>query len=164
MFKRSAASAAAGLTLGCALGAAPAGASPTRYDSTERSVVAQVNAIRAQHGLRTLRRSTGLSRAADKKAREVVRTDSLSHTSPNGASMQSRVRRYVKARAVGETLGVVPRNGPQAARVVGAWMSSPSHRAALLSPSFRRVGIGRRKGSIGSGRVAVFALDLASAR
>ena len=164
MFKRSATLTVAGLTLGSALSTAPAGASPTRYDSTERSVVAQVNAIRAQHGLRTLRRSTGLSRAADTKAREVVRTDSLSHSSADGASMQSRLRRFVKARAVGETLGVVPRGGPQAARVVGAWMSSPGHRAALLSPSFRRVGIGRRKGSIGSGSVAVFALDLASAR
>jgi uncharacterized protein YkwD len=164
MSKRRATLVVAGLTLGCALPAAPAGAASTRHDRTERSVVRKVNAIRAQHGLRRLRRSRGLARAADRKAREILRTDTLSHSSPDGTPMQHRVRRYVNARSVGETLGIVPRRGSQAGRIVGAWMSSPSHRAALLSPSFRRVGVGRRKGRVGGGRVSAFALDLASSR
>ncbi len=164
MSKRRATFVVAGLTLGCVVPPAPAGATATRQDTTERSVVKKVNAIRAQHGLRKLRRSTALTVAADRKAREVLRTDTLTHSSPDGTTMHRRVRRYVDARSVGETLGVVPRGRAQAARIVGAWMSSPGHRAALLAPGFRRVGVSRRKGRLGSGRVAVFALDLASAR
>jgi uncharacterized protein YkwD len=164
MSKRRATLVVAGLTLGCALPAAPAGATATRQDSTERSVVAKVNALRATRGLRALRRSTALTLAADRKAREVVRTDTLTHSSPDGTPMQQRVRRFVDARAIGETLGVVPRGDSQAARIIGTWMSSPSHRAALLSPAFRRVGVSRRTGHMAAGRVSVFAVDLASAR
>jgi uncharacterized protein YkwD len=164
MSKRRATYLVAGLTLGCALPAAPADAGSAKQDRVERAVVKQVNSIRAQHGLRALRRSRGLARAADVKAKEVASTAVLSHASPDGTPMHQRVRRYVNARAVGEALGYVPARSPQANRIVKAWMASPSHRAALLSPSFRRVGVGRRKGRVGSNRVAVIALDLASGR
>ena len=165
MPKRRATVVVAGLTLGCALTPAPAGATP-RQDSVERSVVAKINAVRAQSGLRRLRRSYGLAVAADQKALEVAGTDALDHGSPDGTAMSQRVRRYVSARLIGETLGLVPTAtaGEQAATVVGNWFASPGHRAALLSPQFRRVGISRRTAVVGSGPVSIFALDLASAR
>jgi uncharacterized protein YkwD len=47
--------------------------------------------------------------------------------------------------------------------VVRMWMHSPPHRASLLSRSFRRIGIARRKGSLGRTRAVVFTADLASA-
>ena len=164
MSKRRATFAVAGLTLGCALPAAPAHAGSATQDRVERAVIKKVNSIRAHHGLRGLRRSRGLARAADVKAIEVARTAVLSHSSPDGTPMPTRVRRYVRARAVGETVGYVPTRTRQASAIVRAWMASPSHRAALLSPRFRRAGVGRRTGRIGSTRVAVFALDLASIR
>ena len=165
MSKRRATLVVAGLTLGCALPtAAPAQAGSAKQDRVERAVVKKVNALRAQRGLRKLRRSRGLARAADVKAREVASTSVLTHTSPDGTSMPTRVRRFVRARIVGETVGYVPTRSRQATRIVNAWMSSPSHRAALLSPQFRRVGVGRRRARMGSSRVAVFALDLASSR
>ena len=77
------------------------------------------------------------------------------------AAIRSIVQRYVDARAFGETLGTIPRGGGEAAIIVRAWMNSPGHRAALLSPRFRRVGVGRR--SSGAHR-SVIAVDLASAR
>ena len=165
MSKRRATLVVAGLTLGCVVPhPATAEAGSAKQDRVERAVVKKVNSIRAQHGLRKLRRSHGLARAADVKAREVQSTTVLSHSSPDGTPMQTRVRRYVRAKAVGETLGYVPRRSPQANAIVKAWMSSPSHRAALLSPGFRRVGVGRRKGKMGRSRVAIIALDLASAK
>lgn len=166
MSKRRATLIVAGLTLGCFsfIPADPAAAGSAKQDRVERAVVKQVNSIRAQHGLRPLRRSRGLARAADVKAREVASTQVLSHDSPDGTPMHSRVRKYVKARSVGETIGYVPARSRQASAIVRAWMASPSHRQALLSPTFRRVGVGRRKGSFGSSRVAVIALDLASSR
>jgi uncharacterized protein YkwD len=164
MSKHRATFAVAGLTLGCAAAAAPAEAGPARQDRVERAVVRQVNAIRAQRGLRHLRRHHGLARAADVKAKEVAHTAVLSHASPDGTSMDQRVRRYVRARAVGETIGYVPAQSHQAQLIVDRWMASPAHRAALLSGTFRRVGVGRRRGRVGAGRVTVIALDLASSR
>jgi len=149
------------LSICCAAPAAPALAASAKQDRVERAVVQQVNAIRAQHGLRALRRSRGLARAADVKAREVAQTNVLSHSSPDGTPMMARVRRYVDAHAFGETLGTTPRGGGEAAIIVRAWMSSPAHRAALMSPRFRRVGVGRRATS---GHRSIIAVDLASAR
>jgi uncharacterized protein YkwD len=166
VFKRRATLIVAGLTLGCFsfIPSTPAHAGSSKQDRVERAVFHQLNSIRAQNGLRPLRRSRGLARAADVKAREVTRTQILSHDSPNGTSMQSRVRKYVKARTVGETIGYVPARSRQANAIVDAWMASPSHRQALLSPAFRRMGVGRRKGSMGASRVAVIAVDLASSK
>jgi uncharacterized protein YkwD len=164
MSKRRATFVVAGLTLGCALPAAPAQAGSAKQDRVERAVIKKVNSIRAQHGLRALRRSRGLARAADVKAKEVARTSVLSHSSPDGTPMVSRVRRFVRAHTVGETVGYVPSRSGQASRIVNAWMASPSHRAALLSPTFRRAGVGRRTTRMGSSAVAVFAVDLASGR
>lgn len=165
MSKRRATLIVAGLMLGSTqISTAPAHAGSAKQDRVERSVLKQVNAIRAQHGLRQLRRSRALARAADVKAREVTQTQVLSHDSPDGTPMHSRVRKYVKAKSVGETIGYVPAGSRQATAIVNAWMASPSHRQALLSPQFRRVGVGRRNGSMGSSRVTVVALDLASSR
>lgn len=154
----------AGFMLSCALPAAPAEAGSANQDRVERQVLKKVNAIRAQHGLRRLRRHRGLARAADEKAMEVTTTQVLSHSSPDGTSMDQRVRRYVRAEPVGETLGYVPARSRQAQRIVDGWMASPGHRAALLSPAFGRVGVGRRRGRLGKRRIAVIALDLASRR
>lgn len=164
MSKRRATLLVAGLTLGCAVPAAPAEAGSAKQDRVERAVIKRINEIRRDNGLRALRRSRALSRAADSKAREVTRTDVLSHSSPDGTSMSQRVRRYVRAKSVGETIGYVPVRSSQARRIVRNWMQSSSHRQALLSRSFRRVGVGRRKGRVGRSRVAVIALDLASSR
>ena len=164
MFTRRATLAVAGIMLGCALPVAPAEAASARQDRVERAVVKKINAIRAQHGLRKLRRNRGLARAADVKALEVATTQVLSHASPDGTSMDERVRQYVRARQVGETLGYVPAKSNQAQRIVDGWMASPGHQAALLLPAFRRVGVGRRKARLGSDRIAVIALDLASSR
>jgi uncharacterized protein YkwD len=164
MSKRRATLVVVGLTLGCSLPAAPAEAGSAKQDRVERAVFKKVNAIRAQHGLRKLRRHRGLSRAADVKAKEIATTQVLSHSSPDGTSMDQRVRRYVRAEQLGETLGYVPARSKQAQRIVDNWMASPSHREALLSPVFRRAGVGRRKGRLGASKIAVIAHDLASAR
>ncbi|HEX2086175.1 MAG TPA: CAP domain-containing protein [Solirubrobacteraceae bacterium] len=156
---RRAAAVAVGLTTLGSTTPASAQESP-KQDAVERSVVKKLNAMRAQHGLRRLRSSRALNRAADSKSVEIVTTGSFSH-----GALGPRVRRFVRAKAVGETLAwVPPSQGSDAAAVVGAWMRSPSHRATLLSPRFARVGIGRRSGSLGGGPAVVFTVDLASAR
>jgi uncharacterized protein YkwD len=136
-----------------------------RHDRVERAVVRKVNAIRRTHRLRPLRTSRGLARAADRHSLDLLRADVVSHTSPDGTPMPRRVRRYVRARAVGETIAWVDvRTARQAQVIVQAWMASPAHRAALLSARFRRVGVGRRKGVMRGVRTTVTTLNLASKR
>jgi uncharacterized protein YkwD len=143
---------------------AKAGAASSRQDRAERAVLKKVNAIRAQNGLRKLRASRALANSADDKSLEIARSRVVSHTSPDGTPMDRRVRRYVRAKIVGETIAYVPTRSRQARMVVSSWMHSPPHRAALMSPAFRRAGIGRRRAALGGGRAAVFTLNLASAR
>jgi uncharacterized protein YkwD len=43
-------------------------------------------------------------------------------------------------------------------------MNSPGHRAILLSSQYRRVGVGKRTGSLGSTRACVVTADFSSRR
>ena len=131
-------------------------------DRGERKVIRIVNRIRARHGLRRLRASRSLARAATKHTGDMLARDFLSHASSDGTAMPDRVRRYAGAkRWIGENIAAVPGRAT-ARKAVRMWMNSPPHRAVLLSPSGRRIGVGKRRGKLGSARRAVFTADLAS--
>ena len=147
-----------------AVSPAQAKAASARQDRVERKVLKKVNKIRARQGLKKLRKSRALATSADDKSLEMARTRVISHTSPDGTSMEQRVRRYVRARYVGETIAFASARRGQASVIVRSWMHSPSHRSAILSGGFRRAGLGRRKGIVGGGRAAIVTLNLASAR
>jgi uncharacterized protein YkwD len=135
-------------------------------DRAERALLRAVNKTRHAHGLHSLGGNGRLHRAADAHCKDMLQANFFSHDSSNGTSMSTRVRRYRPSNRLGETLAYLPSgNLRQAAgRVVDMWMASPPHRAALLSPGFRRVGIARRVGKLGSVRAAVYTADFASKR
>src|SRR4051794_28117544 len=82
------------LVVSFAAAAAPAAqAAGARMDSGERAVLHAINRARAAHGLRRLRASRRLARAADAHTRSMLRSDFFAH----GAFAQ-RVRHYVGAR------------------------------------------------------------------
>jgi uncharacterized protein YkwD len=142
----------------------PAKASADRgsLDRTERKVIRIVNRIRARHGLRRLRPNRRLAVAASTHTGDMLRRDFLSHASSDGTDMSSRVRRYTGTkRWIGENIVAI--SGRATARkAVRMWMHSPPHRAILLSPSGRRIGIGKRRGKLGSAPRAVITADLSS--
>ncbi len=159
------AAAVASLTLALSLPQAEARGGRERLDRVERAVIRLVNQRRARAGLPRVRRSRALNRAADAHSREMARRRFFAHSSANGASATARVRRFRRARRTGETIAwTSARGGRKARRVVRMWMASPGHRAALMTRAFRRVGVARRTGRWGGGRVAVFTLDLQSRR
>jgi uncharacterized protein YkwD len=133
-------------------------------DRTERKVVKLVNRIRSHHGLRKLRASRTLAHAASDHTGDMLSADYLSHSSADGTSMATRVRRYTGARWVGENIAVTSCRRGVARRVVRMWMASPTHRAVLLSPKSRRIGVGRERGRLGSAAYSVFTVDFASSR
>jgi uncharacterized protein YkwD len=140
---------------------AQANADRARLDRVERRVIRIINRIRARHGLRRLRPSRSLSRAATAHSSDMLRRNFIGHASSDGTSMGRRVRRYTRARWVGETIAWA--SGRATARgTVGMWMNSPPHRAVLLSGAPHRIGVGKRRGRLGGARVSLFTADLAS--
>ena len=139
-------------------------AKPTRFGPTERKVVKLVNRVRARHGLRRLRASRRLVRAAGRHTFDMLRSDTFGHTSSNGTPMEKRVRRYTRARWVGENVAAVWGRRRGARLVVRMWMGSPGHRAVMLSRSARRIGVGRRVGMMAGMRQTIFTADFASRR
>jgi len=133
-------------------------------DRVERKVVRLVNRIRTHHGLRKLKASRTLAHAASDHTGDMLRADYLSHDSRDGTPMATRVRRYTGARWVGENIAVTSRRRGVARRVVRMWMASPGHRAVLLSPKSRRIGVGRERGRLGGAAYSVFTVDFASSR
>src|SRR5919108_5038627 len=109
----------------------------TRVSSLDSALVVQVNAFRVAHGLAPLRVSSFLAAAARAHSTQMARLGYFSHNSANGSPFSSRIATYYPARGyrswtVGENLlWASPDVG--AARALRLWLSSPPHRANLLS-------------------------------
>ena len=111
----------------------------------EAQVLADVNATRRQRGLRALRFSVALSRAADHHSREMARRGFFSHNSPDGSAFWRRVQRFYpsagyRSWAVGENL-VWASPDLSAQSAISMWMGSAPHRANLLSRQWREIGL-----------------------
>ena len=111
----------------------------------EAQVLANVNVTRRQRGLRALRFSATLSRAAEFHSRDMARRGYFSHNSANGAAFWRRVQRFYpsagyRSWAVGENL-VWASPDLTSASALSMWMGSPPHRANLLSRQWREVGL-----------------------
>ena len=151
-----------------------ASASATPAEVAKRTVVratlCMLNAERARHGLRRLKLNRKLSAAARWHARDMVRRDYFAHDSLGGGTFVDRIRRsgYLKdagSWSVGENLawGSHERSAPRA--ITAMWMDSPGHRANILSPAFREVGIGFSLGAPGaSGSAATYATEFGTKR
>lgn len=128
-------------------------------DRAEQAIVHEVNRERHRFGLRRVRLTRSLDRAAARHSRLVLRMNRLTHDGTHGTPFAARIRRSVRFGGVGETLAWMPRGSGTGARtVVALWMRSPAHRATLLDPRYRRIGVGRLRGAMGSvGGVAVTA-------
>ncbi|MDX6661797.1 MAG: hypothetical protein QOJ55_2619 [Solirubrobacteraceae bacterium] len=113
-----------------------------RAARVDRNIARIIDQARAFCGLPRLRFSRPLARVARGHSSDLLAHDTLSHNSTTGAPFSWRIHRVTRARAVGETIALF-RGRPSGATVVRAWLSSPSHRAELLSPAYARVGVGR---------------------
>lgn len=132
-------------------------------DGPEYQVLVGINRFRAQHGLGALHPSRKLTAAAKQHSRDMVRRRYYAHNTLNGRSWNRRIKHYVRASMVGETLDLLygpPGRGADSSIVVRDWIHSPAHRAVLLTPRLRRVGVARA--SRRSSRPAVFTADFAN--
>jgi uncharacterized protein YkwD len=125
---------------------APAVAAPAgiRTDAAYASnVLAIINDVRARNGLRAVSSEGRLTTAATRYAVYMAQTNTFAHTGADGSTVLTRVRAagYTENTGFGEILAWYGATG-RPSIIVDLWMNSPSHRAAILSPSFRFAGAG----------------------
>jgi uncharacterized protein YkwD len=132
-------------------------------DAISNSAAAQINAYRASHGLPRLIVDGRLSHAARSQSSAMMSRRTLAH-GPTGSGRQrlTRLCSRMHASTVGETIGWISFRRPssQASGIVRWWMNSPPHRAALMSTTFKRIGVGRRIGKAGGRKVVWFTADM----
>jgi uncharacterized protein YkwD len=122
----------------------PTGASSS-VSALEAAVLADVNQIRASHGLRALTLSNRLSAAADQQSEAMGAKGFFSHNSKDGTAFWKRILRYYTDRnyrywSVGENLLWSSPN-LDASQALDMWMKSPEHRANLLNKNWREIGL-----------------------
>lgn len=117
-----------------------------RQATLEASLFSQLNQLRAERGLRSLKRSPGLQAAAVTHSRAMLEGGWFDHDAPRGAPFSERIRQYYPSRGFGawsvaENLYYA---SPElvVANAFKAWMASAGHRRNLLGGSWREVGIG----------------------
>jgi uncharacterized protein YkwD len=150
-------------SLGAASGlTAPDASGKAGLSRSEHAMIRVLNGVRSQHGLRRLRPSRALNLAAEAHSGDMVARSFFAHDSSDGTPLDRRLRRYANARTVGETLAALRRRPGMVRTVVQMWMHSPPHRAVLLSPAFRRIGISHRSGIFDRFGMSVVTADFAS--
>jgi uncharacterized protein YkwD len=128
----------------------PAGASAsgTRHTSAltvDLGILAQLNQIRAAHGLAPLSLCPKLSAAAMQHSRDMLAKGYFAHNSADGQPFWKRIKAYYPEPrygywSVGENLYWAS-GSPTATESMRAWMASPEHRANILDRAWRQIGI-----------------------
>jgi len=117
-----------------------------------------MNRVRASNGLRPLRYGDKLRAAARAHSADMMRRGYFAH-----GSFGRRMNGFgVRAPVVGENLAWGTGVYGAAKTIVREWLASPEHRANLLRPGFRAVGVGSAVGTfVGRSHATVVTADFA---
>ncbi|HEY5320040.1 MAG TPA: CAP domain-containing protein [Galbitalea sp.] len=144
------------------------GGTRTAQASLDAGVLDQLNAIRLAHGLVALTASPRLAAAAAQHTREMAADGYFAHNSVNGTAFWRRISHWYSSAqfgywSVGENL-LWSSPDVDAAGALRLWMQSPEHRANILAPRWREIGIANvhvanAAGVYGSRPVTIVATD-----
>lgn len=114
-------------------------------ETTVAGVVAAVNGLRQQQGLKPVAAHPYLSGLAQRKAQDLAANGRFSHVDSTAKQIWEQIDlKIYRYRAMGETLGL---NYAGPAELVQGWRDSPSHRDIMMGPAFGDVGIGIARGT-----------------
>jgi uncharacterized protein YkwD len=132
------------------------GAQARSLSRPEASLLSTMNAVRTGNGLPRLRVDFHLVRAARGHSADMMQRQYFAHGPVAGRAVAAGARGPLFGEDLAWTTGMTPQ------WVVDHWLASPAHRAVLLRPGFRRVGIGISFGTFsGHGDAAVVTADFA---
>jgi uncharacterized protein YkwD len=132
-----------------AVTAASTAAGATRPETSltrlDRTVVAAINRYREQHHLHSLEVSPELDRSAQQHSLEMGADGYFAHSSADGSAFWRRIERYYPSQhesywSVGENL-LWSSPDVSTGRAMQMWIGSPEHKANLLAPRWRQIGI-----------------------
>jgi uncharacterized protein YkwD len=130
------------LAAGClAVAAAPSALAAPRGGEAA-SLLRIVNATRAAHHLHSLRLDGALTRAARSHTAEMLRGNFFGH-----GDFYGRMVAFQLGGSLGENLAWGTGSSGGARAIVRMWLASPPHRANLLRPGYRRLGVGVATGA-----------------
>jgi uncharacterized protein YkwD len=124
---------------------APKHATRIALSTLEAGVLQQLNAIRVQHRLAPLAISAALSASAAQHTQEMASDGYFAHNSHDGTAFWKRIQQWYPQGsahywAVGENL-VWSSPDLDAPGALKLWMGSPEHRANILDPRWRDLGV-----------------------
>lgn len=123
-------------------------------DKVRQQMLAQVNAVRKEAGLRPVRGNARLDRAAQGHAEDMLARGFFSHENPSGATVSQRsTAAGYTYRALGENIAF---GQTSVAEVMETWMDSPGHRKTLLTREFTELGTGLALGRDKNGKYQVY--------
>jgi uncharacterized protein YkwD len=112
--------------------------------AVELGVLEQLNQIRAAHHLHALTLNAGLSQAALVHSQDMLAKGYFDHSSADGQPFWKRILTYYPTGSgywsVGENL-FWSSGQATATQSTNAWMDSPEHRANILNPAWRQIGV-----------------------
>src|SRR5688500_15864785 len=122
-------------------------ADPQTAERVRAAILCVVNDARSAAGRQPLLASPHLDRSSGAHSADMVRHGYLAHEAEGRPSLAGRVRLggYFDGAATAlfsENIGVAAIGGATARVLLDAWMLSPDHRANVLHPMFRDLGIG----------------------
>jgi uncharacterized protein YkwD len=136
--------------LALALAATPAALAASNrptvaLSSLERTVLVDINTLRAQHHLAKLSFNPQLTTAARVHTEQMAKDGYFAHESADGSAFWKRVQRFYasspwRSWAVGENL-LWSSPGIDSRGALRMWLASPEHRKNLLDPRWREIGV-----------------------
>lgn len=127
------------LALVALLGPAPSAAARTAGDF-ETAVHNATNAARLDHDLLKLRKKSCVDRFANRQAKKMAAKGEMFHQDLGPVLEKCGLSLVGENVAYGYT---------KAGAVLKAWLDSPGHRANILEPRYRQLGVGARKSDAG---------------
>ena len=110
-------------------------------------MIDKMNDVRAQHGLRALRKAPKLATSSNDFAGHLIRTDSFGHGSSYFAA---------GFRRSGEIIAIHRGWSRRPSPVLRQWLRSSVHRELILDRSFRYVGTGPARGYFGGAPTTIW--------
>jgi hypothetical protein len=146
----------------CLIAGVIALAQPVRAQANlAAELLARINTLRVQSGLLPLATSTQLTAAAQRLSSDMAMTGNVDHTASDGSTMDARIRAAGFGHWRGFGIWAENIYGGQTATpddALNFWTTSQVHRANLLSPRYREIGLSVTSSDKG----VFFAIDFGS--
>ena len=126
-----------------------ANAEPTEVSLvvSERATFCLLNKERTSRSMRPFRRNRALDLASVRHARAMALRDYFAHGNYVGRIKRANYLRGARSWMLGENIAWGSGSLATPAEIVEAWMHSPGHRANILRPQFREIGVGIARGT-----------------